>query len=233
MKHTLIGILFIPITSGTKMLELPENMEFLWNTLSKYVKEVCADRDPSHGHEHMQKVAENSIKILNEMNYMENNFILMHVIIVAWLHDVCDHKYGDHLKSNMQTFLLDNHFDDPEYIFNIIDRISYSKEDKCIKQGVSYKSDWMDVLGEDGCIIRDIVSDADKLEAIGKIGIERCIEYTRHKNVDITQHQLNIEVHKHAEEKLLRLKDEFIRTEPGKRMAEPLHRVMVDMLKNM
>jgi HD superfamily phosphodiesterase len=93
-------------------------------------------------------------------------------------------------------------------------------------------------LGPDGCKIRDIVSDADKLEAIGVIGIARCKEYTREQyfathHTHIGDEELAKLVIQHAEEKLLRLKSEFIRTAWGKKMAEPLHDEMVAELEKM
>jgi hypothetical protein len=99
-----------------------------------------------------------------------DNYILRGITITAWLHDVNDHKYNDTLlmKNKMKQFinndlLLDN--TETNLILNIIDRISYSKENK-IRQS-NGMLDWYKVLGNKGCIIRDIVSDADKLEAIG------------------------------------------------------------------
>ena len=41
------------------------------------------------------------------------------------------------------------------------------------------------------------------------------------------------DVKQHAKDKLLRLKDEFIRTKPGKKMAEKLNNEMVEELKKL
>jgi hypothetical protein len=116
--------------------------------------------------------------------------LLFIVQCVAWLHDVADHKYvtaDPELKPALVKFLdnitskYEDIFDCMSYvesekthtnkILAIIERISYSRQNKlgC--------SDWLTVLGENGCLIRDIVSDADKWEAIGKKGIERCKDY--------------------------------------------------------
>jgi len=69
-----------------------------------------------------------------------------------------------------------------------------------------------------------IVSDADKLEALG---IKRAITYTRHANPTYTEAQIIADVRKHADEKLLRLATEFIRTPTAKRIASQKHAEMV------
>jgi HD superfamily phosphodiesterase len=83
-----------------------------------------------------------------------------------------------------------------------------------------------------GSKVRDIVSDADKLEAIGEAGIKRCLEYQIHKykedspNQEIPHSQLIKQVVEHAHEKLLRLREHFFRTKIGKEISLPLHNEM-------
>lgn len=211
----------------------------LENKLKEFVKDVCKDREPSHGYEHMEKVKSNSIKIYNELppksdSYVKDDILKNLIITVAWLHDVYDHKY-DHdgkLRNKVMMFLVD--LKDPTHatiVMDIIERISYSRENKSILNGEAL--DWNDVLGSEPLLVRNIVSDADKLEAIGQVGVDRCVAYTLEKNPNISGENLVKHVMKHADEKLLRLKDEFIRTEPGKRMAEPLHQEMIEGLEKL
>ena len=71
------------------------------------------------------------------------------------------------------------------------------------------------------------VSDADRLEALGQVGLERCIEFTKARNGIVPD-----DVVTHCHEKLLRLLPEnFIKTQLGKSMAVPLHDVIVDYVK--
>ena len=72
----------------------------------------------------------------------------------------------------------------------------------------------------------NIVSDADKLEAIGQIGITRALEYTRYANPTYTEQQVIADVCKHANEKLLRLASEFIRTPTARLLAHQRHQEM-------
>jgi uncharacterized protein len=205
----------------------------MWNASTDFVKKVCEGRDSSHGYEHMKKVSENAEDIYNntESEY-KNDHVHELVMTVAILHDVNDEKYDPKKLLRQQIYeFLKQYYDETGtlLILNIIDRISYSKENNAIKN--NQKLDWHEVLGDVGCFVRDIVSDADKLEAIGKIGIERCIEYTKHQyfeknNCEISQDELIKKVIEHADEKLLRLKDHFIRTEYGRKLAESLHKQM-------
>jgi 5'-deoxynucleotidase YfbR-like HD superfamily hydrolase len=207
-------------------------MSALYTTLSNFVELTCKGRDPSHGHNHMEQVVKNSLLIFSYEidNYTNNNdkknYLRDLVVTVAWLHDVPDHKYDDGtLKDRVKDF-LHKITKEVELILNIIDRISYSKE-------VKYKdTDWLKVLGPDGCFVRNIVSDADKLEALGKGGLTRVIEFIKVKTPDISREELNKKIKDHAEEKLLRLKDHFIRTGFGKLLAERLHNEFVDELNN-
>ena len=211
----------------------------MWEVLSEFVQRVCKGRDPSHGHEHMEKVAKNARYIYeNTESDYKNDHVYIMLLAASFLHDVNDYKYDPDklLTKQMYDFLM-HYFDenDTKLIMNIIDRVSYSKENNAIV--LKQKLDWQEVLGDVGCFIRDIVSDADKLEAIGKIGIQRCIEYNTHKYFEkngnnISREQLVNDIITHANEKLLRLEDEFIRTKVGKQMAEPLHEEMITAIDN-
>jgi len=205
-----------------------------WELLRNFVEKICEGRDSSHGLLHMEAVATTAKRIV-ECDYAsvpEYQQLLLDAITVAWLHDVSDHKY-DHdgtLDKQLDEFGFKN-FPNFEHIKKVIKLISYSSENKAILAGTPI--DYEAVLGTYYATVRHIVSDADKLEAIGAIGIERCIEFTQHTNPSFTTEQVNKAVHVHAEEKLLRLKDEFIRTPTGKQLAIPLHQQMVKMLEDM
>ena len=94
--------------------------------------------------------------------------------------------------------------------------------------------------------VRDAVSDADKIEAIGYLGLLRCYEYQVHVLKDngtwpqvlaeygldrVGKEHLLPLVAQHADDKLLRLKDAFIVTPAGKFLAMPLHDEVVEGLK--
>jgi len=170
-------------------------------------------------------------------SFIGNLFLMIHIDaivvminIVALLHDVADHKYiseNPELSETLDSFLT-RFVNNPAYfhqvqgtvmehlfnkisINNIIDRISYSRQKS---QGTT---DWYPVLGFSGLLIRNIVSDADKFEAIN---IPRCIEYTKEKllgeNKSIDLMDIKKAVTKHYYEKLIRLPTmEYMKTFPG------------------
>ena len=204
-------------------------LETLHGLLCDFVEKICKGRDESHGYEHMTSVTKRAMDILSKEcdkdEFYDNK--LIKVMIVSMLHDVADHKYdkdGD-LQKQVINF-LETFYDDPEQIIKIIDYISYSKEKKAIDNGCPI--DFIKELGDVDANIRHIVSDSDKCEALGKMGLRRCVEYTQHSykqkyNIDISFELLKEEVINHSNEKLLRLKDDFIRTKTGKLMAGKLH----------
>lgn len=211
--------------------------------VEQFVKETCNGRDPSHGFEHMYEVAQLSTEIFcKHWNVIDPSYLcgqepwnLEMIMLVAYLHDVADHKY-DHdgtLNKKVYDFLLDYFKDIPDpknnanWIMKIIDKISYSKENKYIKEHGHPPTDlWLEELGSDGLEIRNIVSDADKLEALGQIGFLRCKQYTEESYFEKYGKKIPFKILvesivEHYNEKLKRLPTEFIRTDAAKKMAEP------------
>lgn len=207
--------------------------------LSAFVRETCVGREESHGWSHMKKVRDNAMKILSSFETADRQCLPeidrceleAMVLTVAWLHDVPDHKYDidGTLGNQCLTFLIDelgHTSDTANFIMKIISRISYSKENKARKAGTPI--DFDEEFGP-YVIVRHIVSDADKIEAIGVEGAIRCAQYTREKNPDISSEDLKAAIVTHYDEKLGLLLNEdepdksFIRTDPGMVMARPYH----------
>lgn len=201
---------------------------------SVFVEQQCAGRDESHGAMHMAMVTQRALHIFRQeqvrgekMTYRD----LINVVIGAMLHDVADHKYDpeDKISPQVQAFIKQL-TDDNNNVFNemwtIINTLSFSKEKKAGGypqiQKKHMKSFPMYIHR-----VRHIISDADRLEAIGKIGAERCIEYTKEMNPEAPLSVLQANVKAHAEEKLYRLpfpwKEmgdyQFFHTQTGRDMA--------------
>lgn len=218
--------------------------------LEKFVIETVGHRSSSHSDEHMRVVVNNSRKICEHTygeEILENPMYLL-IATVAWLHDVADHKYLSHDPSLTQKVadFLDKFTEDYKHLVKgsdcehlyttekiqaIIDRISYSKEKKF------GDNDWNEVLGDVGIKIRNIVSDADKIEAIGKAGIQRCARYGAEKleqeNMEATKEQIFDRTVNHYHDKLKHLSSKYMRTEFGKKWAAALDEEMVAELENM
>lgn len=207
---------------------MSEPLQQRWNLLSDFVKKTCADRDESHGHAHMKAVAETCLHLI-QCDYQDRrqcHHLMLDTITAAWLHDIADHKYDNDgtLEKGLDTFGHSNisNYND---IKKVIKYVSYSSENKAILAGTPL--DYDSLLTPYYALVRHIVSDADKLEALGKIGMTRAIIYTRDANPTFTENQVIADVRKHAHEKLLRLASEFIRTPTAKIMA---HQKEAEML---
>lgn len=152
------------------------------------------------------------------------------VELAALLHDIADSKFhgGDESigPAMARKFLKSEHVDEPtvQHVENIIRNISF----KGGNHEVNFRSPEL-----------DIVQDADRLDAIGAIGIARAFSYGGFKQRKLYDPaiQPNLSMDKeaykrsdaptinHFYEKLFLLKDRM-NTTAGKRMAEERHRFM-------
>eukprot|EP00116_Pleurobrachia_bachei_P009113 sb/3469375/ len=179
----------------------------------------------THNFEHARTVANRSRDIYNTLlKETENLGVRSEEVVVsaAWLHDVLDKKM---IKSDKEykekereiRSLLAKLFtaEEAHLIMEITENVSYSKEVKGKKKDLGKFE-----------ILRNIVSDADKLEAIGMEGLFRCYMYNfgAHGCHD----QATKDLVQHCDDKLIRLQPLFIKTPEGKRLGEPLHQAIVD-----
>jgi len=223
--------------------------------ISNFVKEITAERDSSHGYEHMYEVAcladKIAVEIIFTQEFMESvhdyvvqqllkpsggshdeieamfslpllrDHIMRVIVVCALVHDVVDHKYSDENNDAEKRLkeVLEKEIDVrncSEFILDIIDNISYSKEMKDKYPNFwGYTRFWYTV--------RDIVSDADKITALGFSGLKRCWTYQKHVSPQDTDEQILEKVVQHCHDKLLRLLPHFIRTDKGKALAQKRH----------
>jgi uncharacterized protein len=191
--------------------------------LSEFVAETTKGRDKSHGHEHMSQVADNAIEIMKDMDVSIDQY--RWALIVSWLHDVADHKYDrdGSLAKRVFEFLKSLEPENAKYLMDCINMVSFSAE---TREGYKY---YEKVLPPKWVIVRNIASDADKLEALGATGVVRCSTYAQLKSeVKLSAGDVVQYVWEHAKIKLLLLAIKFIHTRPAKLMAIPLH---LDMMQ--
>lgn len=207
-----------------------EEYKDLIDKLHFFVQENTKDYDESHDVSHAIAVFDNVKNILKlskvKLEFLnKSDFCYIKVLIIAaFLHDVCDHKYirDDFVlkwKSMLDFVSKFATKKEKNVIVNIIENMSFSKEKKGLTEDLGIYQ-----------ILRNVVSDADKLEAIGEIGIKRCEEYTRNH---ITQDEKEIikNVVEHCHDKLLKLKDEYIVTDAGKILAIPKHQIIINYVQ--
>ena len=205
-------------------------IEQRWNVLSDFVNTVCAGRSYTHGHAHMMAVAEMTRFIIQQDFHDESGHLTLDAITVAWLHDVADHKYDydGTLEQKLDEFGTDNIWNYEE-IKKVIKYVSYSTEHKAILAGTPL--DFPLILGAYYSQIRDIVSDADKLESIGVKGMERSFAYNRETNPTFTHAQVIAEVRKIYDEKLIKLASQFIKTPTARAFARISNKEMEEWLE--
>ncbi len=195
-----------------------------YDQVYNFLVESTKHFDESHNHVHGKHVFVLSKEIAYNMDFPQkyNDFLM----IVALLHDVCDLKYKEKSISekellNFITTLVGK--EDAKNLMLVIDNISFSKQVKNLTMP----------LQEPFQTIRDIVSDADKITAIGKEGIARCFQYTKTIHPNLDENEYEKLVYKHAVEKLSILyPQKYIKTIAGRLIAEPLHNQILEFMKN-
>lgn len=195
----------------------------------KFVQNTFSGDSTGHDWFHMDRVRKNALKIF-ELEGKGNKFIIE---MGALLHDVLDEKLQKNVerrKASLLTFLINEEVKkkEVEQILYIIENISFRGGNEKELQTIEAK----------------IVRDADRLDAIGAIGIARVFAYGAtignpifDPNIQIrekmTEEQYRTEnsssIH-HFYEKLLKLKDLML-TKGGKKLAEERHRFMEEFLK--
>ena len=194
-----------------------------------FVKEKLDKAEGGHDWFHIERVYKNAMVIAQQ-----EECDLTVVKLGALLHDIADSKfhYGDETigPRTARLFLESESVDEQtiSHVINIIKNISF----KGGNFGQQFTSKEL-----------EIVQDADRLDAIGAIGIARTFNYGGFKNRAIYNPAIapNLNMSKeeykkseaptlnHFYEKLLLLKDKM-NTETGKKIAQARHKYMENFL---
>ncbi|MGD1818529.1 MAG: HD domain-containing protein [Pleomorphochaeta sp.] len=184
----------------------------------KYIEKFFKEDYSGHDYYHSLRVYNTAIKIEEEE---ENNqaIDLTRVKLIALLHDVDDYKISPNTSTNLdnaRSFLKNNNIanEEIEAIISDISNLSFSK---------GKSSDCLSIEGK-------IVQDADRLEALGAIGIARTFAYSGANNRAIYDPIDNKDsAIKHFYDKLLKLED-LMNTNYGKQLAKERTNFMKDFL---
>jgi uncharacterized protein len=196
-----------------------------------FVQKTLANAEAGHDWFHIERV----FKTAQTINQQENGDELV-VAFAALLHDIADPKFNngdEELGPNMAASFLASISVDAEIIAHV----------KLIIQNMSFKNSF-DGTGFTSKEMQ-IVQDADRLDAIGAIGIARAFTYGGFKNrvlydpAILPEEHLTKESYKnttaptinHFYEKLLLLKD-MMNTEAGKAIAMERHNFMLLYLEH-
>ncbi|MCK5080984.1 MAG: HD domain-containing protein [Candidatus Moranbacteria bacterium] len=203
--------------------------EIIFKTID-FVKETLAEVEDVHGWYHTERVYKLSKKIAEAEK--ADMFV---VELGALLHDIADYKFNDgdekagSRKSGEFLSSLGVGKEIIEYVGEIVDNVSF----KGGNFTQSFKS-----------LELDVVQDADRLDALGAIGIARAFAYGGYKKQEIHNPEIeprlgmrkeeyknnNSPSINHFYEKVLLLKDRM-NTKTGKSLAESRHKFVEDYLE--
>jgi len=199
------------------------------SNISSPVKDACKNDSSGHDWWHIYRVV-NLAKYIGE----KEGANLEIVELAALLHDLDDWKLnesdGSHLPK-ARKILSENGYSNETIItiLGIIDEVSFKGA------GVETKPSTLEAM---------VVQDADRLDAIGAIGIARTFAYGGHKSQPLHDPDLKPNLHasfdeykktrtstiNHFYEKLLLLKDR-LNTPAAKQLAEKRHQFMKQFLE--
>ncbi|RMZ83098.1 hypothetical protein DV738_g1342, partial [Chaetothyriales sp. CBS 135597] len=169
--------------------------------------------DASHDFDHVRRVVHNATVILEREKAGNPSLDTFLVLLGALLHDVEDNKYTDksiaaaRTGSPLLTMLHEYGVDrrvEPAVVKELVDGVSYSSE---IKDPAAV----VDLIKRIPELA--VVQDADRLDAIGAIGIGRCFTFSGAKAIRSLDDSIQ-----HFEDKLLKLQG-MMKTETGRQMA--------------
>ena len=198
-----------------------------------FVKEQLKNAEGGHDWFHIERVYKNALLIADQ-----EDCDLEIVKLGALLHDIADSKFhpdasgGDENigPKTARTFLESENVDEEIiiHVLKIVENISF--------KGGNFEKKFQSIELE-------IVQDADRLDAIGAIGIARAFNYGGFKNRAMYNPEIAPKMNmskeeykksdaptiNHFYEKLLLLKDKM-NTETGKKIAQERHRYMEGFL---
>tara|TARA_B100000674_G_C37972124_1_gene977469 strand:- start:2551 stop:3258 length:708 start_codon:yes stop_codon:yes gene_type:complete len=199
------------------------------STIELRIEKFFEGDSSGHDYHHVNRVRCLALQLAKK-----ENADLFVVELIALLHDIGDWKFHDR-GLNGQAEILAEFLKDLNIEKSLLKRILIEIPK------IGFKG--AEVKEEDLSLEAQIVRDADRIDAIGAIGIARCFAYGGHKgmpiydpNVAIAMHNNAMEYHSakspsihHFFEKLLLLKDR-LHTKSGQQLAEDRHQFLLDFL---
>jgi uncharacterized protein len=181
----------------------------------EHIKKTFLDEGTGHDYFHIERVVTNAKNILKNEN--ADPFL---VELAAWTHDIGDYKLhgGVDKSTELITAFLQSINVEPETIskvLEIVSQVSFSKGNKPTT------------------IEAEIVQDADRLDAIGAVGIARCFAYggstgnVLYNPYDNSKDASSVQ---HFFDKLFKLKD-LMNTDSAKKIAEKRHQYMENFIE--
>jgi uncharacterized protein len=185
-----------------------------------FARDKMKEFDGGHDWNHIERVRNLALRI-NAAEKTADSFLLELAVL---LHDVNDSKFrrdkNDDGYGELKQFLENAGLSEfSERIINIVKSVSYSSKDKAAISDP----------------VLMIMQDADRLDAIGAIGVARAFNYGGYRNNKIFLPSdegggMPESTVKHFYDKLLKLKD-LMNTDTGRKLAEKRHRFLEAFLE--
>ena len=232
------------------MENFSNEQKLIIDNAKKYISEIFKEDSSGHDYEHSLRVYKNAMDISSQIIKQQDN-IKLNIFIIglsSLLHDIYDYKTKNYNKDNpfqnLDSFIKEN-------------KITNENDIKLIKEIISEVSFKAGETKTPKTLEGKIVQDADRLDAIGAIGIARAFAFggsrkrklydeeninelakRNFKPFDMTD--VTFEQYKnnktdtvtHFYEKLLKL-ESMINTEQGKIIAKERTEVMKKFLKQL
>ena len=182
-------------------------MEEIIHTTKAYIEKMFRSDFGGHGADHTFRVYDNAMLLADKHPECDREI----VALSALLHDVDDHKlFNTENNANARQFLEEHDISKAktDEICSTINMVSFSKNRGKRPDTIEGK----------------IVQDADRLDAIGAIGIARTFAFGGERGRPLDD---SIQ---HFHDKLLLLKDEM-NTDSGRKVAESRHAFLVAFLE--
>ncbi|GAB4850622.1 hypothetical protein Ancab_029931 [Ancistrocladus abbreviatus] len=202
----------------------------------KLVEEAMKGNDASHDPAHVFRVRDMALSLAHEEGLSVSPQSMEIVELAALLHDIGDYKYAS---DPAQETLAEKFLEEED--------IEESKRLKilAIIKGMGFKEELAGAMKQEYSLEFGVVQDADRLDAIGAIGIARCFTFGGSRKTVLHDPAVKprLEMSKedymqkdkqttanHFHEKLLKLKD-LMKTKAGQRRAEKRHKFMEEFLE--
>lgn len=177
--------------------------------LIKLMSQAVMPEDATHGFGHVKRVAALCLEIGEKLEQEVDTFVLL---ASAYLHDIAreaSDENHEEISAHLAAKLMEKLGVEERKIEAVVDSI--------LSHSYSARRTPKYLEGR-------ILSDADKLDAIGAIGIARVFSYGGKKNRSLEE---SIE---HFYEKILKLKD-FMYTDVAKKIAEERHKTIIEYIE--
>lgn len=170
----------------------------MFPSIYEIVAQEMKSNDPSHDMFHVERVVALTKHIYGKLKYVFTQEHKTTMTLAALLHDIKDHKYCSdptacktRIIEILQPFVETNCIT-PQIVEDvnfIVENVSFSKEKKKLQEeGISS----IVMIHEQSTPLEAmmaVVQDADRLDALGAIGIARCIAFASSKQAPFYDHK--------------------------------------------